>query len=479
MTHFVSQTVRQNSELENRKTLQRIIGAVLLLTITGCAVQSSDDVAVISQQIQSVSTQPLQQDISPAEQQLAAARVRELLQQRLSVSQAVELAILNNPEIQAELWSLGIAQSDLRQLSSLPNPGLKITRSLGGESNTEVEFGFNLLSLLTLPAMRDLATQDFMLTRISVAQRIAQLIHETKLAYWQAVAAGEVLAFVEKVHSGTEASAELARRMAQTGNFNKLKFLREQSFLSDSSLNLLAARHSVHSSNEKLKRQLGLWQADAIVQLPERLPEVPKDRPAIAPIAQQSLDQRLDVQLVKLQLQRLADQADLIGATRLVNVFAAEVSTNLQHSDERSFSLIFELPIFDAGQHRVSKIAAQYQQAFAQATAVGIKASSELRQSFYNYKLQHDIALHYQQTVLPLQQQIAEENQLLYNGMFISVFDLLADARNQISAVTSAIQANRDFWLTRAELEMTMVGTPGVTIMTPALQQAASKPAAH
>ena len=52
--------------------------------------------------------------------------------------------------------------------------------------------------------------------------------------------------------------------------------------------------------------------------------------------------------------------------------------------------------------------------------------------------MQHDIALHYQQTVLPLQQQIAEENQLLYNGMFISVFDLLADARSQISAETIA-----------------------------------------
>lgn len=479
MTELLCQNIRQSSMLNNPKKLQRALGAVILLTISGCAMQSSNDVAAISKQIQSVSTQPLQHNISQAEQQLAATRVRELLQQPLTVALAVELAILNNPEIQAELWSLGIAQSDLRQLSSLPNPGLKITRSLGGDRSTELEFGFNLLSLLTLPAMRDLATQDFIIARLAVAQRIAQLIHETKLAYWQAVATAEVLAFVEKVHISTEASAELARRMAQTGNFNKLQFLREQSFLSDSSLNLLAARHSVHQSHEKLKRQLGLWQADVVMKLPERLPEIPKNTPTIAAIAQQSLDQRLDVQLVKLQLKRLADQADLTGATRLVNVFSAEVSTNLQHSDERSYSLIFELPIFDAGQHRVSKIAAQYQQAFAQATAVGVKASSELRQSFYNYQMQHDIALHYQQTVLPLQQQIAEENQLLYNGMFISVFDLLADARSQISAVTNAIQANRDFWLTQAELEMTMIGTPGTTMMAPASQPTAAKPAAH
>jgi hypothetical protein len=62
--------------------------------------------------------------------------------------------------------------------------------------------------------------------------------------------------------------------------------------------------------------------------------------------------------------------------------------------------------------------------------------------------------------VLPLTRQIAEENQLLYNGMFISVFELLADARNQISAITNTIHANRDYWIAKAELDLTKTGTP-------------------
>jgi outer membrane protein TolC len=466
----------------NHQKYVPLLLSTVLLTLSGCAVNSGDDIAVINKQLQSVTTHSLQQPLTSAEQETAAARVRQLLQQPITLQQAVKIAILNNPEIQAELWSLGIAQADLRQLSTMPNPGLKITRETGGDGSTELEFGFNLLALLTLPKVRDLALQDYSMTRLATAQRIALIIHNTKLAYWHAVAAAEVLTFVEKVQQSTEASAELAKRMAATGNFNKLQFLREQSFLSDSTLNLVLARQALYSSREKLKRQLGLWQNDELLKLPQRLPEVPVERPPIAEIAktaQQSLDQRLDVQLAKMQLTRLADQAGLTRATRLVNVFSAEVAGNLQHSDERSYSLIFELPLFDAGQHRLKRGEAQYQQAVAQATAIGIQARAELQQSFYNYQTQHDIALHYQTTVVPLAQQIAEENQLLYNGMFISVFELLADARSQISAVTGTINANRDFLIATAELEMARIGTPGTDFPTPLLQPTKSSAGGH
>ena len=47
---------------------------------------------------------------------------------------------------------------------------------------------------------------------------------------------------------------------------------------------------------------------------------------------------------------------------------------------------------------------------------------------------------------------IAEENLLRYNGMLIGVFELLADAREQIAQRAAAIEAQRDFWLADADL---------------------------
>jgi hypothetical protein len=42
------------------------------------------------------------------------------------------------------------------------------------------------------------------------------------------------------------------------------------------------------------------------------------------------------------------------------------------------------------------------------------------------------------------------------------VFELLADARLQIASVNGAIEALRDFWLAQADLDLALVGKPGL-----------------
>jgi hypothetical protein len=47
--------------------------------------------------------------------------------------------------------------------------------------------------------------------------------------------------------------------------------------------------------------------------------------------------------------------------------------------------------------------------------------------------------------------------------MLIGVFELLADARTQIATVNAAILALRDFWLAQADLDMALIGKPGLS----------------
>ena len=87
-------------------------------------------------------------------------------------------------------------------------------------------------------------------------------------------------------------------------------------------------------------------------------------------------------------------------------------------------------------------------------------AGSSLRESYNAYRTQYDIAKHYQTEVIPLQKRISEENLLRYFGMFISVFDLLADAREQSGVVMQAIDAQQAFWLADSSLQSTLLGRP-------------------
>ena len=87
-------------------------------------------------------------------------------------------------------------------------------------------------------------------------------------------------------------------------------------------------------------------------------------------------------------------------------------------------------------------------------------ATSQLRESYGAYRTAYDIARHYRDEIVPLRKGIAEEMLLKYNGMLIGVFELLADAREQVASVMQAIEAERDFWLADAALRASLVGRP-------------------
>lgn len=78
---------------------------------------------------------------------------------------------------------------------------------------------------------------------------------------------------------------------------------------------------------------------------------------------------------------------------------------------------------------------------------------SEVRESFSAYRTAYDLARHYRDEVVPLRKRISDKNLLRYNGMLASVFELLADSKDQIASVTGAVEALRDYWVAETNLQ--------------------------
>ena len=72
-------------------------------------------------------------------------------------------------------------------------------------------------------------------------------------------------------------------------------------------------------------------------------------------------------------------------------------------------------------------------QAVNRAADLAVRAQSEVRETYSAYRTAHEVARHYREEIIPLRKRISDENLLRYNGMLISVFELLADARQQIA----------------------------------------------
>src|SRR5262249_44818682 len=87
-----------------------------------------------------------------------------------------------------------------------------------------------------------------------------------------------------------------------------------------------------------------------------------------------------------------------------------------------------------------------------------VDARSEVREAYARYVSAYELAQHYRDEVIPLRKRISDENLLRYNGMLLSVFELLADAREQVASVNAYIETLKNFWIAEAELQRAVGG---------------------
>lgn len=409
------------------------------------------------------------------------ARVDALLEQPLTADAAVQVALLNNPGLQAALESLALAEASRVTAGRLPNPGFSIARlTRGSEVEWERSLHLNLAMLLTMPMRADIERRLFEQTRQRLVIDVLQRAADARKAWLAAVAARQSAEYQRQAMEAAEAGAELARRMAQAGNWSKLKQAREQAFYADAALALARAEQVKAQTRERLIRLLGLDDG-ARVKLPDRLPALPESLPPMRDVEQQAMASRIDLRIAKQQAETLAKNLGLTRRTRLVNVLELGVINNGSNEEpqQRGYEISFELPLFDWGQSRVVAAEARYRQALERARETAVNARSEVREAYAMQRGQYAVARHLVDEVVPLKQRISEENLLRYNGMLISVFELLADARAQIASVNAAIDAQRDFWIADADLRMALAGKPELRSVAPVSSAPADAAGGH
>ena len=468
-----------------KRGVQCVVLCGALLGLFGCASFSSDGgFNSVEQTAKDRIGKELKWARSDADHTLIAARVRDLLQIPLSIDDAVQIALLNNRGLQASFYDLGISEADLFEAGRLSNPNFTLRRANAGDEYTiEQTLTINLLSWLTIPLKTEIEKRRFEQTQRMVSMEVLRLAADTRKAYILAVSAEENVRYMDKVKTVAESSAELARRMASVGNFNKLSQAREQGFYADAALNHARATQNQAGARERLTRLLGLSGEDINFKLPERLPDLPNAPDDLPNVEQTALSQRLDVQAMRLGTESLAKNLGLSKATRFINVLEIGPTRILEgpksNPYKKGFEVSLEIPLFDWGSAKVAKSESLYMQSVNRLAEAAINARSEVREAYLGYRVTYDIAKHYRDEVVPIRKRIADENLLRYNGMLIGVFDLLADARAQITSVNGYIDALRDFWLAKADLDMAMIGKPNMSVTNTTSMMASDAPAGH
>ncbi|WP_258194514.1 TolC family protein [Janthinobacterium sp. PAMC25594] len=431
------------------------LAAVLLLS--GCASFSEDG------GMRTVSTLADVRTGAPAAltDQGGEEKLASLLAQPLDADSAVRIALMNNHGMKVALAELGASEADLVQAGRLRNPGLSFGRSHGSHGN-EIDRGvsFDLAGLLTMPLRVNIERGRFEQAKLQAASSAVQLALETRRAYFNAVAAVQTEQFMQRALLSAEAGAELATRLRQAGNWSRLDQARQQVFYADAVGDLARARHQALVTREHLTRLLGLWGKQASFTLPSRLPDLPAQAVEAGNIEAQAMEQRLDVQRAKLDAHATADALGLSKVTGFINVLDVGYTNKSSEAPrENGYEVSLELPLFDWGAARNARAQALYEQSLQRTAGTAVRARSEVREAYSSYRTAYDLARHYRDEVVPLRKTISHEVLLRYNGMLASVFELLADAREQVASVNSAIETQRDFWIAQTELQGAINGS--------------------
>lgn len=448
--------------------MTRSAPALAALLLAGCATLAPEQNLADVQQLTEGRTAGVPVQLRRSDPQAEAA-VAELLQAPLTAESAVRIALLHSPALQQALATLDISDAQRVQAGRAPNPHFSIAELAEGETR-EIEraLRFDVVGLLLLPWKSQWQGRQHELAKLQAAQDIVRLATEVRKAWINAVAAEQSLQYLRDVQAAAEAGAELARRMTRVGNFSRLQQAREQMVLADAAAQLARAQQRAYSEREKLTRLLGLWGAQTQYTLSTRLPELPAQPTALNDVEARALRERLDVRAAVAETTYVADALGLVKTTGYLDglTLAYKHSSTVDgagaRDEKHGWELELPLPLFDWGGARNARAEAIYLQSAVRVRNVAVQVRSEAREAYYGWRTAWDLARHYREEVVPLRRYIGDEMLLRYNGMLSSVWDLLGEVRAQSLAVNQALEAQRDFWLADADLQLTLTGTsPG------------------
>ena len=451
-------------------SLLRIAAFVAALLLWACASYSPDGGMSLTADI---ADRDLHKEVTVirTEDDASAVRVKValLLKRPLTADAVVQIVLLNNRGLQAAYNELGIAEAVRVQQSLPPNPSMSISR-ISGSAETEIDRQIvgSILALATLPARTEIATDRFRQAQLFAALETLRVAADTRRAFYRAVAAQELAGLLAQTSSAAATTAQLAKRLGETGAMNKLDQAREQAFHAELIAQFASARQRAASEREQLIRSLGLWGDDLAFTLPSKLSPLPKRALELRAVEQDAVSRRVDLQIAGTEMETLAKFYGLTKATRLINVLDAGYADRLtknketgERTHDRGFTVSLEAPIFDFGEARLREAEQTYLQAVNRLSEKAVNVRSEARDAYRKYRAKYDIASHYQRDVLPLRKIISDEMMLRYGAMQVDVFALLTEARQKIAVNTAAVEALRDFWLASTDLSAVIIGGGG------------------
>jgi cobalt-zinc-cadmium efflux system outer membrane protein len=442
--------------------LRKIFLLPALLSIASCAhLDPRPAFADLANTIHLRTGKRVQWNRGTTEDAEAQAAVASLLARPLTADSAVQVALLNNHNLQATYEGLGIAQADLVEAGLLKNPVFTFERRFPGQA-MEADLLKEFIDLLLLPLRKHIAEAQFEAAKFRVGHEVLNLATETRAAFYEHQGNQQLVDLRKTVADAAERSAETALRLQQAGNLKNLDLASEQASHAQAKIELAKTQTEAAPSREKLNKLMGAYGQQTSWSVRARLPELPPNEISASRLESCAIEQRLDLAAARQEVVAIARSA---GLTRLDALFTEQNEVGVHYEREKTGeysvgpSVNVPVPIFNQGQAAVARGGAKLRQSQQRYLALAVDIRSDVRAARDRMLLARQQVEYFKSTALPARTRVTEESQLEYNAMQIGPFQLLQAKQEEVKTGAESVEALRDYWVARSELEKAMGGS--------------------
>ena len=371
------------------------------------------------------------------------AAVAALLARPLDLDAALRIALATNRHLQASYAELGIAAGELGT-ASLPRPldvGVEYKVGLG-EAHDELEI-HAVQDILGLIPRRAAATDLLAAARARAVAATVRLAGAVEVAFWDVVAAQDLLAQRRTAFEAADAAAELAERMHAAGNTTALALARERANREDARVAVGRAEVDVEARREAMNQALGLTGDATAWTIAAHLPE-PAAVPALDTLEADAVAASLELEALRAEGE--AARYD-VGAARFMSWFpdlGVGAAASREDGDWSVGPAVrIGLPLFDQGRGARTRAWASLRRAEHALAAAAVDLRAAARAARQRVLGAHAEAVHLRDVVVPLRREIVAETLRQYNAMNASTFELLAARRELAETEGRAIDAQR------------------------------------
>jgi outer membrane protein TolC len=418
-----------------------------------------------------------------------SSRARQLLARPLDAQAAVEIALVTSPALQAELAGLDVALADLVTMSRPTNPELEVEAMFAREGDEDpeltIELGLVLSDLLYAPLRRRIAGEELAAARVNAAGAVLDHAYAVRVAFVELQAAEMLKQTLDAVVGSLRASWELTEALREAGNVPALDVAQQYALYEESRLALAQAELAVALGRERLHVLLGLageetgWELAGALPVPDELPLLASDRREGArrhvrspegdrtidtveedSLESRALDRSFELLAQRHRLEALARRSGLLRSMAAIPEVHAALSA--ERNGEGAWALGpvvgVQLPVFATGQGPARAAVAKLEVEQHRYAELAVRVRSAARAARHRFVTARERLRFVETTLLPARQAVLAESLLQYNAMALGVLTLLQAQRDLIGAQRAAVEARRDYWLARLELEQVLAG---------------------